>query len=261
MRGADPNGFRGGSKPPSAEAPAPPTGSADVSSSPADRRGKFGRQSAAPAAPAAAQEWRAGASADGSVTGAIAASPTPTRTPPVEASSSIAAAATEASAPGVSRRSRGVLLQYGAPAAVVAISLVVALGIAGVFASSHSGHPQAPASRNISPLPVSAAAGATPAPKPPAQRPRAARQTHRASKPAASNHVAPRSAAKPTAPATTPAPSVSRRVVAVSPPAAPAPPHVPARTPAPPRHTTPHQLSATRPTQRSGGPGRQSTGG
>jgi hypothetical protein len=264
MRAAQPNSLRGESEPPP---PAASTGLRDAGG--ADTAASQSA-TAAPAAPADAQEWRPGRPADRSVTGAaITVSPALSWTPPGAASPSIGAETTAAAVSGASRRSRGVLLQCGAPAAIVAISLGVALAIAGVFSSSPSDHPRAAASRNITPLRVSAAGGETPAAKPPDHRPRATRRTHRASKPAASKHVGTRSAAKPAAPATSPAPSVARRVVVVSLPTATGSPHVPVPAPAPPHRTgpttqpvsTPHRLSATRPTQRSGGPGRQPTGG
>jgi hypothetical protein len=156
------------------------------------------------------------------------------------------------------------LLRFGLPLAVVAVSLVVALGIAGVFQSS-------PSRPTITPS--GAAPAATPA-APSAATVRPASAAHRAAgvKPARSRHTShqhpahgapPQPAASRSTPAASPTPSPTPRAVppvtVPRTPVAPAPAH---QTPAAPQRTTPpRHASQTRPTQRSGAPGRQPTSG
>jgi hypothetical protein len=160
-------------------------------------------------------------------------------------------------------RSDGVqapLLRFGLPVAVVAVSLIVALAIAGVFSSPGGGRPAATR--------TGAAGGPAPATASPAAiRPvpathhaaiaRAPQSRRQAARSAPARHAASRStrAATPAVPRRLVTPvAVPHKPVTVAPP----PPH---RAPAAPQHTPPQQRSQTRPTHRSGDPGRQPISG
>lgn len=167
---------------------------------------------------------------------------------------------TEQAAPQLPREAGNPLLRVVLPLVVVVVSLIVAFAIAGVFGSSSSRPAPTPSGADGR---ASAAAASPAAVRPaPATSARPARPRH-AARHRAARRPRPQHAPSRSARAATPTPA-PRPVAPVTVPRAPVPvAPAPAHTaPAAPQHTTPpRHISQTRPTQRSGGPGRQPTSG
>ena len=142
------------------------------------------------------------------------------------------------------------LLRYGLPVAVVAVSLLVVLAIAGVF--SHSGVTR-PGITPLAPATVQPNGAVSPA----AATPQVVHRK-RAHKPVTHARTQPHKAAAPVVAAPAPAPRPAVPVTHTPVVATPAPVH---HAPSPPQHAPPAPTSKTRPTQRSGAPGRQPISG
>lgn len=161
------------------------------------------------------------------------------------------------------RRLPAPVLRFGLPAAVVTVSLVIGLAIAGAFSGSTASRPRTQSGTHTAGARATSPAGAV-ARAPVARVRRASPGRTRAHPAGASrrNRSAPARGASP--PPTRPAPATTTPPAAVSPPTTHVVPTPPSggRPETPARVTpSPRRISTTRPTQRSSAPGRQPTSG